>query len=148
MPEKPIVMMLDKPHFQVKLHTDTLEVDLKEGARKELERLAEARPLLRDTLGWVFQSIIPLDVKLWQIEKVVADHDGNIHIQIPLRKDLHIPLEPSESSRLVEKLNELIPVEKAKEYERKRAYDEAVKERDEKRTEAMRTPGGVATRRI
>ncbi|TMI47895.1 hypothetical protein E6H20_10220, partial [Candidatus Bathyarchaeota archaeon] len=66
MPDKPAVLMLDKPHFQVKLHSDLLKVDLKDGALRELEKLAEARPALRDTLGWMFQTIIPLDVHLWE----------------------------------------------------------------------------------
>ncbi len=108
--------MFDKPHFQVKLHSDLLQVDLKEGARRELERLAEARPVLRESLGWIFQTIIPLDVKLHDIENVEVDHDGKVKVIIPGRRDIHIPLEHSESQRLVEKLNELIPVEKEKQF--------------------------------
>ncbi len=108
--------MFDKPHFQVKLHSDLLKVDLKEGARKELESLAEARPALRESLGWMFQTIIPLDVKLHDIDNVEVDHDGKVNVRIPGRRDVHIPLEHSESQRLVEKLNELIPVEKDKLY--------------------------------
>src|SRR5213080_877246 len=86
--DSPIIMTLDKPHFQVKLHHDRLQVDLKEGVRAELEKLAEARPILRDSLGWIFQTIIPLDVKLWEIEKVHADSTGKMSIKIPHRRDL------------------------------------------------------------
>src|SRR5690242_20993523 len=106
--------MLDTPHFQVKLHSDLLKVDLKDGTRHEIEKLAEARPALRDTLGWMFQTIIPLDVKLEEIEKVDRDSSGRVNIKIPNRRDIHIPLDPTESIRLVDKLNELIPVEKEK----------------------------------
>ncbi len=132
--EKPVLLLLDKPHFQVKLQSDILKVDLKEGARHELEKLAEARPALRDTLGWMFQTIIPLDVKLWEIEKVHADPSGKVQIVIPHRRDIHIPLDPSESRRLVEKLNELIPLEKERAIERSRAAAQA--ERDEERMKA------------
>ena len=86
MPDKPAVLMLDKPHFQVKLHSDLLKVDLKDGALKELEKLAEARPALRDTLGWMFQTIIPLDVHLWEIEKVTVEPSGNVNIRIHIAR--------------------------------------------------------------
>ncbi len=129
-------MFLDKPHFQVKLHSDVLEVDLKEGARKELEDLAEARPFLRDSLGWLFQTIIPLDVHLYQIEEVKTDKKGQLQIKIPGRRDIHIPLEPSEARQLVDKLNELMPIEKEKALQRERMAKEAEKERE--RSEAYR----------
>ncbi len=119
-------MMFDKPHFEVRLHSDLLQVDLKEGARRELERLAEARPILRESLGWIFQTIIPLDVKLHEIDNVEVDHDGKVKVIIPGRKDIHIPLEHSESQRLVEKLNELIPAEREKLF-RERQFSDARK---------------------
>jgi hypothetical protein len=107
-----IVMVIDKPHFVVKLHTTLLEVDLKEGIRKELEDVIEAKPILRDSLGLLFQTVIPLDVHLRDIQSVNVDEKGNVKIIISHRKDLHIPLKPNESKRLVEKMNELIPIEK------------------------------------
>ncbi len=133
--EKPVLLLLDKPHFQVQLQSDLLKVDLKEGARHELEKLAEARPALRDTLGWMFQTIIPLDVKLWEIEKVQADPSGKVQIIIPHRRDIHIPLDPSESRRLVDKLNELIPPEKQRHLERSLAAQEAEKAEDRMKTD-------------
>ncbi len=138
MSEKPVLLAVDKPHFQVKLHSDILKVDLKEGARRELEALAEARPALRDTLGWIFQTIIPLDVKLWEIEKVDAEPSGKVNITIPQRRDIHIPLDPAEAKRLVAKLNELIPVEKERALERQLAEREAEKQRDQQRTDALK----------
>ena len=130
--------MLDKPHFQVKLHSDLLKVDLKDGALRELEKLAEARPALRDTLGWMFQTIIPLDVHLWEIEKVTVEPSGNVNIRIPHRKDIHIPLEPPEAERLVEKMNELIPIEKERRVERQRAEQAAERNQDKRKTDAFK----------
>ncbi len=130
--------MLDKPHFQVKLHSDLLKVDLKEGARAEIEKLAEARPALRDTIGWVFQTIIPLDVHLWEIEKVTVEPSGKVNIRIPHRRDIHIPLEPLEAERLVEKMNELIPVEKERRVERQLAEQAAEKDRDRQKADTQK----------
>jgi hypothetical protein len=139
-----IVLVIDKPHFIVKLHTTLLEVDLKEGVKKELEDVIEAKPILRDSLGFLFQTVIPLDVPLKDIESASVNKKGQVKIAIPSRRDIVIPLEPNESKSLVEKLTELIPIEKEraireleeaqkseKEFERKRAEfgTEAYKER-------------------
>ncbi len=140
MPEKPVVLHLDKPDFEVKLHSDALEVNLKEGARKEIEKLAEARHSLSSTIGWVFQTIIPLNVPLWQIDKVEAEPGGRVNLVIPHRRDLHIPLDPAEAQNLKDKLSQLIPVEKAKELDRQKAYESAQKDRDRERNAAFRIP--------
>ncbi len=109
-----IVMTIDKPHFVVKLHKTLLEVDLKEGIRKKLEDALESSPKVRDTLGFLFQSIVPLDVRLRDIEDVHVDMDGKVKVVIPDRKDITIPLEEEESEKLVERMKELIAVEKEK----------------------------------
>jgi len=106
------VMVIDKPHFQVKLYKTLLEVDLKKGVKKELEDVLEAKPTLRENLGFIFQTIIPLDVRLRDIESVQVDKKGQVKVAIPHRRDVVIPLEPNESRRLVDKMNELIPIEK------------------------------------
>jgi len=113
-----LVMVIDKPHFTVMLHQSLLEVDLKEGAKKELEDVVEANPILRGSLGFLFQSVVPLDVPLKDIESVEQDEKGRVKIIIPHRRDITIPLEPNESKKLIDKLNELIPIEKKKERER------------------------------
>jgi hypothetical protein len=118
MAAKDLVMVIDKKHFTVKLHRTSLEVDLKEGARKELEDALEARSALRGSLGFLFQNIIPLDVPLKNIETVTRDDKGRVKIKIPHRKDINIQLEPKEAKKLTEKLNELVPIEKQKEIER------------------------------
>jgi len=107
-----LVMVIKKPHFTVKLHNDLLEVDLKEGLKKELEDVLEAKPILRESLGFLFQTVIPLDVPLRDIESVNVDKKGRVKVVIPSRKDIVIPLKANESKRLVDKLNELIPAEK------------------------------------
>ena len=118
MTSEDLVMVIDKPHFTVRLHQSLLEVDLKEGVKKELEDVVEANPILRGSLGLLFQSAIPLDVPLKDIELVTLDKKGRVKIMIPHRKDINIPLEPNDSTKLVNKLNELIPIEKKREKER------------------------------
>ncbi|HZY47108.1 MAG TPA: hypothetical protein VFE96_04855 [Candidatus Bathyarchaeia archaeon] len=130
--------MIDKPHFEVKLLSDMLKVDLKEGTRAELDKLVGNRSSLRDTLGWVFQTIVPLDVHLWQIEKVTMEPTGKVNIKIPHRRDLHIPLEPLEAERLVEKMNELIPIEKERRVERELAERAAEAQQERERTESLK----------
>ena len=105
-------MEIKKPHFTVKLHKTLLEVDLEKGVRKELEDVLETKPALRESLGFLFQTIVPLDVQLKDIESVKVDKKGRVKMTIPLRKDIIIPLKPNESKRLVEKMNELIALEK------------------------------------
>jgi len=136
MTTKDIVLEIKKPSFTVKLHPNLLEVDLKKGLKKELEDVLEAKPILRDSLGLLFQTAIPLDVPLKDIESATVDKKGQVKIAIPHRRDIVIPLKKTESRRLVDKLNELIPVEKAKEIERVTASEKAKRERALERAEA------------
>jgi len=124
MPEK-LVLKIDKPHYVVKLHEEVLEVDLKEGTKKELEDAVEMHPILRESLGLLFQTIVPLDVALKDVESVKVDNKGRLKIATPLRRDIIIPLKENESKRLVKKLEELIPLAKQKEAERRKAIEEA-----------------------
>lgn len=126
MPREP-VLEIDKRHFVVKLHSDLLEVDLKEGAKKELEDVVEAHPILRESLGILFQTIVPLDVALHEVETAKVDDKGRLKIIIPLRRDITIPLEAEESKKVAEKINELIPEAKLKEADRLAAIEEAEK---------------------
>ena len=118
MATKDLIMVIDKPHFTVKLHQNLLEVDLKKGIKKKLEDFVEATPTLRGSLGFLFQNVIPLDVPLKDIESVEMDEKGQVKIVIPNRRDINIPLEPPESQKLIDKLNELIPLEKKREMDR------------------------------
>jgi len=130
------VMVFDKPHFIVKLYETLLKVDLKEGARKNLESFVESNPHLRESLGLLFQMAIPLDVQLKEIETVKLSGEGHVQIVTPHRRDLHILLEKDEAEKLVDKLNELISVEKAKEEERITASSKAQMESAEQRAES------------
>ena len=121
MDSEDLVMVFDKPHFIVKLHQTLLEVDLKEGVRKKLEDFVESNPHMRESLGLLFQTVIPLDVQLKNIETVRLDEKGHVKIVIPHRKDITIPLEKDEAEKLIDKLNELIPIEQAKKAERENA---------------------------
>jgi len=105
-------MVIKKPHFTVKLHKTLLELDLKKGLKKEFEDVLEAKPMLRESLGFLFQTMIPLDVPLRNIESVKVEKKGQVKIVIPSRRDIVIPLKPKESQQLVEKMNELISAEK------------------------------------
>jgi hypothetical protein len=107
-----LIMVIDKPLFTIRLHQNLLEVDLKEGAKKKLEDFVEANPTLRGGLGFLFQSVVPLDVALKDIESVEQDEKGRIEIAIPHRKDINIPLEPNELKKFISKLKELILAEK------------------------------------
>ncbi len=146
MTAKDIVMVIDKPHFKVKLHKTLLEVDLKEGIKKELEDVLEAKPMLRESLGFLFQTVIPLDVPLRNIKSANVNKKGQVKIVIPSRKDIIIPLKPNESKRLVEKLNELIPIEKERAIREMQESEKARKAFEPKRaqleTEAHRERAG------
>jgi hypothetical protein len=130
MTTKDVVMLIKKPKFTVKLHPNLLEVDLNEGLRKKLEEVLEAEPTIRDSLGMLFQFVVPIDIPLKDIESATADDKGQVKIAIPHRRDIHIPLEPAESNQLVAKLNELIPIEKAKEVERILESEKIKRERE------------------
>jgi len=138
MSSKDMVMIIDKPNFTVRLHSTFLEVDLKEGARKELEDILEANPTIGGNLGFFFQNIIPLDVPLRDVKAVKQGEKGQVKIIIPHRKDITIPLEPDEAKELINKLNELIPIEKQRKVERLLAAQETEKELRRERARVRR----------
>jgi len=111
--EEPILTII-KPHFTVKLHPSLLEVDLNKGVKKELEDAIESAGLVRDSVGLLFQTVVPLDVQLKDIETAKTNKQGHVKITIPHRRDITIPLEPEESQKLLEQMSELIPKEKEK----------------------------------
>ncbi|UCB60983.1 MAG: hypothetical protein JSW72_02705 [Candidatus Bathyarchaeota archaeon] len=108
------VLMFDKPYFVVKLSEYVLEVDVKGGFKEELEDFLEKKPAIARSLGFIFETLVPIDVWLKDIESVVVDKDGATKIVIPHHRDITIPLAPDESKRLVSKLEELIPIAKEK----------------------------------
>lgn len=100
-----MVMVIDKPHFSIKLHQILPEIDPKAGVKKELEDAVETNPILRGSLGFLFQNVIPLDVPLKYIELVELDERGRVKMVIPHRRDITIPLEPNECRELINKLS-------------------------------------------
>lgn len=114
MAEEDLILVFDKPNFVVRLYKDLLEVDLKEGFKKELEDILETKPILRESLGFLFQTVVPLDVPLKDIKSATVDKEWYTKIVVPHQRDIIIPLPPDESQKLIDKLNELVPMAKRK----------------------------------
>lgn len=114
MTEEEPILTISKPHFTVKLHPSLLEVDLKKGVKKELEDALESAGLVRDSVGFLFQTVVPLDIQLKDIETAKTNQKGHVKITVPHRRDITIPLEPEESQKLLREMSELIPKEKEK----------------------------------
>jgi hypothetical protein len=112
--EKDPILVIEKLDFVVRLHKDWIDVDLKEGGKAKLERAIEKDPLLRKTLGFVLQSIIPSDVELCDIESVEVNGKGQLKLVMPRHVDIVLPLEVDEANRLAEELKHLIPLAKTK----------------------------------
>jgi hypothetical protein len=116
--EKDPVLVIDKPDFVVRLHEDWIDVDLKEGGKAKLESVIEKDPLLRHTLGFVLQTVIPSDVHLCDIDSVEVDGKGLLKLVIPRHVDIVLPLGVDDANRLACELKNLIPLAKTK----KKAY--------------------------
>jgi mRNA-degrading endonuclease YafQ of YafQ-DinJ toxin-antitoxin module len=118
MPEAQTLLVFDKPHMTVRLYEKMLKIDLKGSFRNELEEALENTPVLRETIGSVLEMFAPLHVRLCDIESARMDKKGKVTIKQPRHRDLIVPLEPKEAKKLIDKLNELIPIEKQRELER------------------------------
>jgi hypothetical protein len=112
--EKDPILVIDKPDFVVTLHKDWIDVDLKDGGKAKLERAIEKDPLLKKTLGFVLQSIIPSDVELCDIESVEVNGKGQLKLVIPRHVDIVLPLGVDDANRLACELRDLIPLAKTK----------------------------------
>ena len=146
MSTKDLVLVIEKPSFEVKLHRSLLEVDLKKGTRKKLEDALESNPSLRGSLGFLFQNVIPLDVPLKDIESVELDKKQHVKLAIAHRRDITIPLEAKESKKLINKLNKLIPIAKQEERERLLRSLETKKELTRERVESKKAMGQILAR--
>jgi hypothetical protein len=137
--ESNLVMEIDKKNFSVMLYENMLKVEPKKGVVHQLEEALENKPILKDTLGEILHIFAPLHIRLSQIDTANVDKKGNVKLTIPQHRDVTIPLKPTESKKLVDKLNELIPKEKARELER--YISQRRLQRDaEREEEAARTP--------
>jgi len=71
---------------------------------------------------------------------MLVDAGGKVSLKIPHRRDLNIPLDHDNGQKLVEKLNQLIAIEKAWELERVKNFEIAEKARDKARTDFSHVP--------
>jgi len=142
MPEAQALLVIDKPHLTVKLYEKMLKIDLKGGFKNELEEALENTPVLRETIGSMLAIFAPLHVRLCDIESAQMDKQGKITIKLPRHRDVTIPLEPKEAKKLVDKLNELIPIEKERELDRIiKEHKLGVRERELEKEEVPLTSG-------
>jgi hypothetical protein len=118
MSESIFVLKIDEPHFTVELYENLLKIDLKENVKNEIRKGVQAKSPLRQVLGRIFNMFAPLHVRLSDIGSVEADDAGNVTIALPHHRDILIPLDPKGAVKLVDKLNQLVPLEKEKELER------------------------------
>jgi hypothetical protein len=113
-----LVLRIDRPNFTVELYENMLKIDLKADAKNEIQKGVETKSSLGQILGRILNMFAPLHVKLSDIDSAKADQNGNVKLVLSFARDVVIPLEPKDAARLVDKLNELIQVEKQKELER------------------------------
>lgn len=118
MPETDVILEIDHPHFVIKLYEDLLKIDLKGSFRGRVEEAFENTPILKETIGGILGLFAPLHVRLSDIDSARIEKTGKVKIVLPRRRDITIPIEAKEARRLVDKLNELIPVAKQRELER------------------------------
>ncbi len=131
--QKPI-LEIDKPDFVVKVYPDFFKLDLKHGLRHRLEEIAEVDPILRSSLGTLFQFVVPIDVELWEISTTEVDERGNLRIAIPFKRDLIVALEREESTDLKRFLDPLIEKERARRQELRKERVQALKALERKAT--------------
>ncbi|MGD0979586.1 MAG: hypothetical protein ABR962_10675 [Candidatus Bathyarchaeia archaeon] len=118
MPEKDVILEIDHPHFVIRLYEDLLKIDMKGSFRGKVEEALENTPILKETIGGIFGLFVPLHVRLSDIDSARIEKTGKVKIVLPRRRDITIPIEAKEAKRLVDKLNELVPVAKQRELER------------------------------
>jgi hypothetical protein len=124
MSEKIVVLEIDKPHFSVKLYEDMLKIDLKKRLiDKIVEAFEESTPI-----GSLFEVFVPLHIRLSRIDSVRIINSGKVKLTLRHRRDVVLPLAPDEAKKLVDKLNDLIPLAKEKEVESLAQHIEAKKE--------------------
>ncbi len=124
--QKPI-LEIDKPDFVVKVYPDLFKLDLKHGLRHRLEEIAEADPILRSSLGTLFQFVVPIDVELWEISTTEVDERGKLRIVMPFKRDVIVALEREESIELKRFLDPLIEKERARRQELRKERVQALK---------------------
>jgi hypothetical protein len=103
------VLEADRAHFTIRLYENLLKIDLKGSFKNEIEEALENKPVLKETIGSVLSVFVPLHIRLSDIDSVHMDETGKLEINLPLHRNIVIPLERKDAERFVDKLNELIP---------------------------------------
>jgi len=109
MPEAIAVLEVENPHFIIRLYENLLRIDLKGSFKNEIEEALENKPILKETIGGILGIIVPLHIRLSDVNSVHMDETGKIRISLPHHRNIVIPLEREDAEKLVNKLNQLIP---------------------------------------
>ncbi len=117
-PEATAILEFETQHFTVRLDENVLKIDLKGSLKNDIEEALENKPILKETIGGILSMFVPLHIRLTGIESVRVNETGKVKISLSHRRDILIPLELKDAEKLADKLNELIPRAKKKEWER------------------------------
>lgn len=93
---------------------------MKGSFKNEIEEALENKPILRETFGSILGIFVPLHIRLRDIDSVNVDETGRVKMNLPLHRDIVIPLEREDGERLAEKLNQLILKARQKDLELER----------------------------
>jgi hypothetical protein len=120
MPKTLAVLEMDRPHFTIRLYENLLKIDVRGTFKNEIEEVLENKPVLRETFGELLGIFVPLHIRLRDIHSVNVDETGKVKINLPLHRNIVIPLERQDGERLAEKLNQLILKSRRKDFELER----------------------------
>jgi hypothetical protein len=116
---------------------------VKGNVKNEIEEALENDRGLRETIGRILSVLVPLHIRLSDIDSVKMEKTGEVKITLPHHRDANIPLRPEEAEKLVNKLNQLIPEAKQREMERiirEQRTRQIVEEENEIRKESAQFP--------
>lgn len=104
-----IILELDDPHFTIKLSNNLLKIDLKGSFKNEVEEALENKPVLKETIGRIFGLLVPLRIRLREINSLHMDETGKINVNLSHHRSIVIPFEnKGDAEKLAEKLNQSI----------------------------------------
>lgn len=118
MSDKTILLSIDKQHFTVRLYENLLKIDLKGTTKNVIVEALENKLILRETVGEILGMFIPLHIRLSDVDSVGMGETGKVKISLPRHRNITIRLEAKEAKQLVDKLNQLIPGAKEREFKR------------------------------
>jgi len=120
MSEAIAILKVENPHSVVRLYENLLRIDLKGSFKNEIEEALENKPVLKETIGGILGIFVPLHIRLRDIHSVNVDETGKVKINLPLHRNIVIPLEREDGERLAEKLNYLISKARQEDFESER----------------------------